>query len=137
MSALLHHGDQVQVSDCIPSKMFAVHTRNQDCSIPFTIQMWVVFLSALQGGVGVRGACNLNIGDDLSGVLSSAPTIDALCTHGLRLKAADENRIAEGISPLNDLENTAYLTYRGNLHLLHAVAPRSNVSKHQPRCLYC
>lgn len=43
--------------------------------------------------VCVRGACNLNIGDDLSGVLSSAPTIDALCTHGLRLEAADENRI--------------------------------------------
>lgn len=45
------------------------------------------------GCVCVRGACNLNIGDDLSGVLSSVPTIDALCTHGLRLEAADENRI--------------------------------------------
>lgn len=57
------------------------------------------------GGGGVRGACNLNIGDDLSGVLSSAPTIDALCTHGLSLEAADGNRIAEGISPANDMEN--------------------------------
>lgn len=56
------------------------------------------------GGGGVRGACNLNIGDDLSGVLSWAPTIDSLCTHGLRLEAADENRIAEEISPPNDME---------------------------------
>lgn len=50
----------------------------------------------------------MNIGDDLSGVLSSAPTIDALYTHGLKLKAADGNRIAEGISPANDLENTGW-----------------------------
>lgn len=74
----------------------------------FTIHKWVVYVFAVQGwgcGVGgVRGACNLNIGDDLSGVLSSAPAIDALCTHGLRLEAADENRIAEGISPPNDME---------------------------------
>lgn len=58
----------------------------------------------------VRGACSLNIGDDLSGVLSSTPTIDGLCTHGLRLKAADGNRFAAGISPPNDLENIACLT---------------------------
>lgn len=60
--------------------------------------------------LGVRGACSLNIGDDLSGVLSSAPTIGGLCTHGLELKAGDGNRIAAGISPPNDLENIACLT---------------------------
>lgn len=77
-----------------------------------TNPMWVVFVFAVQGW-RVRGAWNPNIGDDLSGVLSPAPTIDALCTHGLALEAADENRIAEGISPPNDLESTACLTYRG------------------------
>ena len=64
----------------------------------------------LQCMLGVRGACSPNIGDDLSGVFSSAPTIDGLCTHGLTLKAADGNRIASGISPPNDLENIARLT---------------------------
>lgn len=90
------------------------------------------------GGVGcVRGACNLNIGDDLSGVLSSAPTIDALCTHGLRLEAADENRIAEGISPPNDMENIDCLTYRGSVHLRDADALKSNVSECRRRRLCC
>lgn len=62
-----------------------------------------MFFTKTAGGC-VRGACNLNIGDDLMGVLSSAPTINALCTHGLSLETANENRIAEGISPPNDME---------------------------------
>ena len=82
----------------------------------------------------VRGAGGLNIGDDLSGVLSSAPTIDRLCTHGFRLKAADGNRIAKGISPPNDLENIACLTC-GILcvYLLHIIALTSNLSGYQSR----
>lgn len=86
----------------------------------------------LQCMLGVRGACSLNIGDDLSGVLSSAPTIDGLCTHGLKLKAADGNRIAKGISPPNDLENIACLTC-GIIcvNLLHVVALIPNFSGHQ------
>lgn len=70
----------------------------------------MVNINFLQCMSGVRRACSLNIGDDLSSVLSSAPTIDGLCTHGLKLKAADGNRIAAGISPPNDLENIACLT---------------------------
>lgn len=94
------------------SKITRSHGKNHNRSILLTNPMWVVFVFAVQGW-WVRGACNPNIGDDLSGVLSPAPTIDALCTHGLVLEAADENRIAEGISPSNDPENTACLTYRG------------------------
>lgn len=70
----------------------------------------LLFFFFLQCVLGVRRACSLNIGDDLSGVLSSAPTIERLCTHGLKLKAADGNRIAKGISPANDMENIACST---------------------------
>lgn len=66
--------------------------------------LWLYLYLPLQCMFVVRGACGVNIGDDLSSVLFSVPTIDRLYTHGLELKAADGNRIAAGISPPNDLE---------------------------------
>lgn len=66
--------------------------------------LWLYLYLPLQCMFVVRGACGVNIGDYLSSVLFSVPTIDRLYTHGLELKAADGNRIAAGISPPNDLE---------------------------------
>lgn len=111
--------------------------------------MIVVFVFAVHVRVGwgvwggFRGAWSINIGDDLSGVLSSAPTIDTLCTHGLKLKAADGNRIAEGISPANDLENTVWwVCGKIFVYLRRNVPLASNFSEHTNHfyllsCLLC